>query len=103
MSSNLQSGILPSQELRRAITSKIIKSSTDIEPDQLQPASIDLRLGSIAYRVRASFLPGETSTVEKKLPAITMHKIDLSEGSVLEKGCVYIVPLIESLDLPHSI
>ena len=103
MSSDLQSGILPSQELRKAIGSKIVKSSIDIRPDQLQPASIDLRLGAIAYRVRASFLPGESSTVEEKLRAITMHTIDLSEGSVLEKGCVYIVPLIENLDLPDSI
>ena len=103
MTPNLKSGILPSQELKKAITSKIIKSSIDIKSDQIQPASIDLRLGDIAYRVRASFLPGENSSVEGKLKLITMHKIDISKGSVLEKGCVYIVPLVESLNLPSNI
>ena len=71
-----------------------------LDADQIQPASLDLRLGSKAFRVRASFLPGPSKRVADKLDRLKLHVIDLAEGAVLETGCVYIVPLIESLDLP---
>ena len=71
--------------------------------DQIQPASLDLRLGAKAYRVRASFLPGPQQTVAEKLKDISLHGIHLREGAVLETGCVYIVPLLESLSLPQDI
>src|SRR5262249_57805971 len=70
--------------------------------DQLQPASLDLRLGGIAYRVRASFLPGHT-TVAERIAQLKLHEFALTGGAVLETGCVYIVPLIESLALPADI
>jgi dCTP deaminase len=73
------------------------------DPDQIQPASLDLRLGKIAYRVRASFLPGQRNTVADKLKSVSLHQIDLENGAVLETGCVYIVPLQESLKLPPGI
>ncbi len=92
-------GILPLQEIRALIKDKHIQATVDIADDQIQPASIDLRLGSTAYRVRASFLPGADFTVEHKIDAFGMHEIDLSSGAVLERGCVYIVPLLESLRL----
>ena len=71
--------------------------------DQVQPASIDLRLGSTAYRMRASFLPGSRATVEDKIRDFGMHAIDISDGAVLEVGCVYIVPLLEYLALPTRV
>jgi dCTP deaminase len=95
-----QSGILPSQEIDAAIKSGIICSDQPVPDGQVQPASIDLRLSNIAYRVRASFLSGTGASVQDKLENFTMHKIDLTGGGVLEKGCVYIVPLQESLNLP---
>ncbi|HEX9535152.1 MAG TPA: 2'-deoxycytidine 5'-triphosphate deaminase, partial [Stellaceae bacterium] len=64
-----------------------------------QPASIDLRLGEVAYRVRASFLPGARASVRDKLELLSMHRIDLTEGAVLERDCVYIVPLLEYVSL----
>ncbi len=67
---------------------------------QLQPASLDLRLGRKAYRLRASFLPGPGRPVEDRIKQLALHDIDLAEGAVLETGCVYLVPLLESLDLP---
>ena len=67
---------------------------------QIQPASLDLRLGAIAYRVRASFLPGPARTVAQRIAELKLHEIALTGGAVLETGCVYIVPLIESLALP---
>jgi dCTP deaminase len=89
-------GILPSHVLRRLIRARReIVAVEEFDDAQLQPASIDLRLGSVAWRVRASFLPGPNATVEEKLQSVFMHAIDLSEGAVLETGCVYIVPLIE--------
>lgn len=94
-------GIVPCQTIEQMIRNREILSEVDIPEDQIQPASIDLRLGQVAYRVRASFLPGTKSTVREKLDTFTMHQIDLSDGAVLEKGCVYIVPLMESLRLPY--
>ena len=68
-----------------------------IEAGQLQPASLDLRLGATAWRVRASFLPGEGASVEDKIDAFAMHRFELGEeGAVLERGCVYIVELLEA-------
>jgi dCTP deaminase len=72
-------------------------------PDQLQPASLDLRLGTIAYRVRASFLAGAGRRVLDRLAEFEMHRVDLTEGAVLEKGCVYVIPLMEHLHLPDGI
>jgi dCTP deaminase len=103
MSASLKTGILPSQEISSAITGGIIVSEQSISDNQIQPASIDLKLGTIAYRVRASFLPGFDTTVENKLKQLTMHKLDLKNGAVLEKGCVYIVPIQEYLNLPNNI
>ena len=71
---------------------------------QIQPASLDLRLGARAYRVRASFLPGHPgATVAERIEELKLHEISLSDGAVLETNCVYIVPLIESLALPAHI
>lgn len=92
-------GVLPSQALVRLIRSGAIRSTEPINDDQIQPASIDLRLASKAYRVRASFLPGKDRTVAQRIDALTMHGFDISQGAVLERGCVYIVPLMESLNL----
>ncbi len=75
----------------------------DFVPDQIQPASLDLRLGEVAYRVRASFLPGPRTTVAERIEELKLHEVALTEGAVLETGCVYIVPLLESLALPDDI
>lgn len=96
-------GIFPSQTLRGLVDSGAVTAASPITDDLIQPASIDLRLGDFAWRVQASFLPGPDATVEDKVRAFEMHKIDLTGGAVLEKGCVYIVPLQESLDLPDDI
>jgi dCTP deaminase len=94
-------GLLPAQHLKALIEhSREIRATAPIEADQLQPASLDLRLGGRVYRVRASFLPGATATVQDKIAALAMHEFALDDvGAVLEKGCVYIVPLLESLAL----
>jgi len=77
-----------------------ISASRPVDTEQIQPASLDLRLGHVAYRVRASFLAGRDRTVADRLSQFQMHEIDLTGGAVLEKGCVYVVPLLESLALP---
>lgn len=92
-------GILPAQEIRAMIRAHEITAAADIGEDQIQPASLDLRLGRVAYRVRASFLPGSGASVLERLRAFGMHEIDLADGAVLERGCVYIVPLMESVAL----
>jgi dCTP deaminase len=95
-------GILPSQLLRDAIErTREIRSLEPILCDQIQPASLDLRLGDVAHRVRASFLPGPDHKVAEKLQALSLHTLDLHDGAVLEKDCVYIVPLLEHLALRY--
>jgi len=96
-------GVLPSQALETMITAKEISASPAIIPEQIQPASLDLRLGTRAWRVRASFLAGNGRSVMERLEEFEMHQIDLTEGAVLEKGCVYVVPLMEQLNLPEGI
>ena len=95
-------GILPSQHLRKAVNDGIISAPNEISQLQVQPASLDLRLGFEAWRVLASFLPGDVMTVADKLKRFALHKIDLTDGAVLERGCVYIVQLQESLRLPKG-
>ena len=85
------------------IATGAIKADPPVIPAQVQPASLDLRLGTVAYRVRASFLAGRGKSVTERLAEFEMHRIDLSDGAVLEKGCVYLVPLMESLALPDDI
>ena len=93
-------GILPLQELQfQARVTKEIFALEPILEDQYQPASLDLRLGPTAYRVRASFLPGKNATVKQRLEDLAMHEMDITHGGVLERGCVYIVPLLEGLAL----
>jgi dCTP deaminase len=94
-----RSGILASQDIRDLLRIREIDASREIEENQIQPASLDLRLGDVAFRVRASFLPGPGSTVMDRIRDFGMHQINLADGAVLERGCVYIVPLMESLCL----
>ena len=98
-----QPGVLPVQALRDLIASGAITASPAIIPEQIQPASLDLRLGNVAYRVRASFLIGKGRKAADRIAEFEMHRIDLTQGAVLEKGCVYVVPLMESLALPPGI
>jgi dCTP deaminase len=96
-------GILPSQEISQLIARGNISATPAVNPDHIQPASLDLRLGDIAHRVRASFLPGPNSTVEAKIKQLRMTRVDLTGAPVFEKDCVYIVPLVEELNLPENI
>lgn len=102
-SASRTTGILPSQEIRELIAGGRIYASPSIEEAHVQPASLDLRLGDIAHRVQASFLPGPNSTVESKIKDLRMARLDLTGNTVLEKDCVYIVPLLEELNLPEGI
>jgi len=96
-------GVLASQQLRALVADGRISAARPISPEQVQPASLDLRLGASAWRVRASFLAGAGRRVSDRLAEFEMHRIDLGGGAVLEKGCVYVVELMEALDLPTSV
>jgi dCTP deaminase len=96
-------GILPARVIGDFVDRRLIRSGRPLDADQIQPASLDLRLGEWAYRVRASFLPGRKTTVADRLAELALHKMALADGAVLETGCVYIVPLMESLALPAGI
>ncbi|MDG0989706.1 MAG: 2'-deoxycytidine 5'-triphosphate deaminase [Yoonia sp.] len=98
----MTSGVLADHQISDMINNGAISASVPIESGQIQPASLDLRLGATAFRVRASFLAGRTRTVTERLADFQMHAIDLTHGAVLEKGCVYVVPLLESLSLPEG-
>lgn len=92
-------GVLPIQDLRRLAEDGAIHAEREFTDKQFQPSSLDLRLGDTAYRVPASFLPGQGRTVRHQLDRLAMHTIDLREGGCLEAGCVYVVPVQESLRL----
>lgn len=96
-------GVLPSQDIRRLVETGAIAADTPFTDAQIQPASLDLRLGDVAWRIRASFLPGGHATVADRLDDFAMHRIDLRDGAVLETGCVYLVPLQERLALPAPV
>ena len=95
--------VLPSQGIRNLLNKKQIFSNLNFEKDQIQPSSIDLRLGSKAWRMRASFLPGIKRKVSSCISEFAMQEIDLSDGYILEKGSVYLVKLQETLNLPENI
>jgi dCTP deaminase len=96
-------GILPDRMIAAMADAGLILPAYPFVESQIQPASLDLRLGDIAYRVRASFLPGPGATVAERIDELKLHEIDLTDGAVLETNCVYIVPLLESLALPPQI
>src|SRR6267154_3967470 len=103
-------GILPFQAIREMVQNGEIKSAEilkSIEADQIQPASIDLRLGDFAYPVDTSFLPGRGTKVLDKMRQLDADserfKLDLRQGAVLEKGRVYVVPLLESIKLKSEV
>jgi dCTP deaminase len=96
-------GILPYQAIEALIDQGAVSAASPYAFDQIQPASLDLRLGGHAWRVRASFLPGRVHTVAERVADVAMHRLDLSAGAVLERGCVYIAELQERLDLPVHI
>jgi len=96
-------GILSSSQIAHAIDNGVINLASPPLEGQIQPASLDLRLGKRVWRIRASFLPGHGVSVAEKLKTIAMHEIDLTQDAVLEKGCVYIAELEESLNLPDGL
>jgi len=98
-----EKGILPDRMIAALAAAGKICSSQPFASDQIQPASLDLRLGAVAYRVRASFLPGPGTRVARRISDLKLHEFSLAGGAVLETGCVYIVPLIEQLALPPEI
>jgi dCTP deaminase len=98
-----KTGILPSQEIRELIANRKIRCATEIPDAQIQPASMDLRLGTVAYRVQASFLPGRSATLRNKIEELKIAEYDLSRPTLLETNAVYVVPLLESLALPGDI
>ena len=107
---SVSTGILPFQAIRDMVGSEEIRATEifrEIEPDQIQPASIDLRLGSYAYPIDTSFLPGGGVKVLEKMkdldPDFQRFKLDLRNGAVLEKGRVYVVPLAEFISLKTDV
>jgi dCTP deaminase len=96
-------GILPYQSIEALIGERAIVADTPFTDIQVQPASLDLRLGASVWRVRASFLAGSTRTVRERLDDVAMHRLDLTNGAVLERGCGYIAELQERLALPPGV
>jgi dCTP deaminase len=97
------SGILPCQSISDLVDRGAILAEGGVGADQVQPASLDLRLGRRAWRVRASFLPRPGGTVAARIADVAMHELDLTAGTVLERGCVYIAELQEALALPGGV
>ncbi len=95
--------IWPYQRILGAIEAGQVACDRAVEPDQVQPASLDLRLGGRAFRLPASFLPGPGRSVADRLAELSTHEVDLSRPTVLERNCVHIIPLAEGLRLPRHV
>jgi dCTP deaminase len=101
-------GVLTDHDLRAAVRTGSITGSAPFRDEQFQPASLDLRLGPVAYQLRASFLPFR-ETVEQRLNDertnndLVIDRLSLEGGATLQRGSVYLVPLLESLALPRSV
>ena len=89
-------GIFPARLIEALEAAGAIRPGAPFDPDQVQPASLDLRLGPVAYRVRSSFLPGPEHTVADRIADLKLHELSLLDGAVLERGCVYICLLYTS-------
>jgi dCTP deaminase len=108
--SSQAAGLFSYQGLRDFVESGVVSSTGEpIADGQVQPASIDLRLGATAYRLVSSFLP-ERQTIAERLgekdnygTGLVMYEVDISEGGILEKGHVYLIPLLEELKLPQGV
>src|SRR5437773_11207357 len=104
----MKSGVLPYQALRAAVEARWIASPVPFGDEQFQPASLDLRLGTTAYQLRASFLPF-SQTVHERLGSdlrqsdLVIDRLSLEAGATLQRGSVYLVPLLESLELPPHV
>ena len=101
MSQTSLAGILPSQSLDALIASGAIGSASAFDADQVQPASLDLRLGARCWRIRASFLPGLGRTVRQRMADVAMHEIDLTKGAgwdikILPEICRYLKIILPS-------
>jgi dCTP deaminase len=96
-------GLFPKQAILKLAEAGGIVAPRPFIANQVQPASLDLRLGPKAYRLRASFLPRRGTSIEERLKTIALHEIDISQGAVLERGCVYLVELQEALRLPADV
>ena len=96
-------GILPSQAIGSLIETGAISAAKPLLPGQVQPASLDLRLGARVHRVRASFMPGPAATTAEQIERFVLHTIDLAHGAVLECGCVYVAEVEEHLALPPDV
>jgi dCTP deaminase len=105
----MKSGVLPYQALRAAVEDRWISSPVPFGEAQFQPASLDLRLGTVAYQLRASFLPFSQTVLSRLEPAgggereLVIDRVSLEGGATLQRGSVYLVPLLESLALPAHI
>lgn len=102
-SEHLKPGILPAEAISALKATGVVSCRRALDDDQIQPASLDLRLGRTAWRVRASFLPGAGVSVKERLADLALHQLDLADGAVLETGCVYLVELFERLKLPADL
>jgi dCTP deaminase len=99
----MQGGIFSDRMIHSLAAAGAIRFDRPLAIGQVQPASLDLRLGQRCWRMRASFLPGEGRSVQSRIDALSLHEIDLSVGAVLETGCVYVAEIIETFELPSDV
>ena len=103
VSETFANGILADHQIRTLLEIGALSGSDPILADQIQPASLDLRLGTTAHRLRASFLPNGRRVSDCLSDGLSLHTLDLTRPAVLEVGCIYLVPLLERVRLPDTL
>lgn len=102
----MSDGVLIDRELQALFAEGGIcleNAAMPLAAGQIQPASMDLRLGTKGYRVQASMLPGPGGKLLERIKPLIMYELDLTEPRLLERGAVYVVPLMEGLKLPNGL
>lgn len=98
-----QAGALPCQIIEQFIQGGHIRARTPVPPGNVQPASLDLRLGSRAHRVRAAFVPLADETIEAALEAYSVETLNLEEGVELLVDRTYVAEIAEEFHLPPGV
>ena len=94
---------MPAQRLRDALADGIVAADAPVPEGNVQPASLDLRLGGRAYALQCSFLPDRETSIEAKLEGLVLNEFDIGGGAVLERNRPYLIPLQERLRLPADL
>ena len=76
----LSHGVLPRQDIQEMVAKGILTPDTPLEDGQIQPASIDVRVGQRVHRLRTSFLPRQGERVQDTLEKYSLYSFNVDDA-----------------------